>query len=614
MISQVVKFVEKISVADPEIGSPSALMLIWPLETSTELVSLIASTDTLTLILYRSPSDVKFDLDPDPEFRSKLAQNRYLGHYVVQVLHTHTENVESLLKLSAKTVLFGASHRDRFIFFGKFMPLTILFSAAVLKDLKFKIAVNVDSARYLREPKVFDGSAYHVLEKLPYIENRDVNLRGRNLKVAAAPIPPYITFDPLGSINGGAHYLMLEHYGEKYNYSMKLDTETVKGTGIFRNGLWNGMTGAVYYRVADLSIMMGGTVERYGVIDFISFQDDVVFFITRPPNARIKWQAIVYPYRPSAWLAIALSYIAVTITLYLKLWVKKTPKRNFYAIFIPYQILLDQGFEISIPGRIKRLTALWMFFVIVISTGYRSDLVSYFSFPAPESIPRDFEALDRRADYKVLFNYHAGTAFQYFDSAQYGAMQRIRQRFELQPDTAACGISAALEPHTVCICWGLVIRPIISGNLSLPGAFKPMIVFGKPAVTFPIGFAFPKNSIYTDTFERLTGFHRDAGLVQKWNQDVYTNYSVAGKGWMKTQRESEVFKSIDYRWKESQKKIRAFKLRNLTAVFVFLPISLTVAALAFGSELIYWRYVRNVIRHRATPSATSMLSLQIVAE
>ncbi|CAG7695567.1 unnamed protein product, partial [Allacma fusca] len=72
----------------------------------------------------------------------------------------------------------------------------------------------------------------------PSFEENFVNLNGRRLKLSAAPIPPYISFTG-GVVSGGAHYLMLYFMGEKYNYTMEVDTKNPQGTGYYDKGMWN---------------------------------------------------------------------------------------------------------------------------------------------------------------------------------------------------------------------------------------------------------------------------------------------------------------------------------------------------------------------------------------
>ncbi|CAG7724705.1 unnamed protein product [Allacma fusca] len=142
---------------------------------------------------------------------------------------------------------------------------------------------------------------------------------------------------------------------------------------------------------------------------------------------------------------------------YLKMWRANVDQKIYKSIFIPYQISLDQGFDIQLPGSVKFITAVWMLFIIVISTGYRCDLVSWLAFPESEQIPTDFDMLDRRRDYKVVFNFHAGTSYHYFNNAKSGLIRNIRQRFILEPDVATCAIASAMEPKAVCISWGLIM-------------------------------------------------------------------------------------------------------------------------------------------------------------
>ncbi|CAG7650375.1 unnamed protein product, partial [Allacma fusca] len=307
------------------------------------------------------------------EYRTKLQKKRYIEHHALEIILVSEGNSESLLKFLHRTVQLGEPHRDYFVFLGEAATLFNFFKSEILLDLKYKIGVSSEG-KIFKDPKIF-SKEMETTQVMPSFEEHFVNLNGRRLKLSAAPIPPYISFTG-GAVSGGAHYLMLYFMGEKYNYTMEVDTKNPQGTGYYDKGMWNGMTGDTYYRRADVGLFMGITADRYGLIDTIYTQPDVVFFMTRQPEAHPKWQAVFYPYTPTSWLWIFISFVAIMLTLYLKMWRANVDHSIYKSIFIPYQISLDQGFDIQLPGSVKFITAVWMLFIIVISTGYRCDLVS----------------------------------------------------------------------------------------------------------------------------------------------------------------------------------------------------------------------------------------------
>ena len=338
-----------------------------------------------------------------------------------------------------------------------------------------------------------------------------MNIVGRQIVVAAAHIPPFITFDQQGVANGGNIFLFLYYVSLQYNVSVVWD-HSARRSGVYVDGQWTGLTGMLHYRHADLGIPMGNIPQRFEILDFLQTHTSGIIFVTRPPRTHVKWQAIVYPLAPSCWAAFFLTYFAVSAVFFLILKVSNERNPWYQTLFIPYHFTISQGFDIQIPAAAKTLVAFCMFFIFVVVTGYTSDLVSYFSFPEPDVIPRKFDALDKRRDYKVVFHNNKGTALQYFSSAHPGPVKRVRRRFEMEEDVAKCVQEALLGKKTVCVDWDLKIRSADAGNLTLPRVFKSMLVESKPVVILPLGIVFPKNSIYTGTFAFIGKYYRDMGL------------------------------------------------------------------------------------------------------
>ncbi|CAG7832852.1 unnamed protein product, partial [Allacma fusca] len=286
------------------------------------------------------------------------------------------------------------------------------------------------------------------------------------------------------------------------NFSVTMDVNA-KGPGIFQNGNWTGMTGGVFYRQYDLCQVVSINMVRYGVIDATFYHDDGVMFVTGIPKS---------------------------VLLHLG------KQQNFvsHAIMIPFLISLDQGFNIQNPTRVKFLSVSWMLAMLVLTNCYRTDLIKYFSFPDYEKVPGDFHELDDTKDYNVVFNYVGGTSFQYFNGVTGGFVKNILERFVREHNTPTCIVASIVVSKTVCISWGDLIGTVVSKNLSLPGTNKSLALISDPLISFTQGFGLPKNSIYTDTFTRVSGYVRNADLIAKYKQESYYNVSLIGKAWVKS--------------------------------------------------------------------------------
>ncbi|CAG7827868.1 unnamed protein product, partial [Allacma fusca] len=76
-------------------------------------------------------------------------------------------------------------------------------------------------------------------------------------------------------------------------------------------------------------------------------------------------------------------------------------------------------------------------------------------------------------------------------------------------------------------------------------------------------FAFPKNSIYTDTFTRIFGYIRCSGLMDLYKKEAYYNVSQTGKVWLKS---NETIYGL-LRPQAGSQETQLLKLQNVLAVF-----------------------------------------------
>ncbi|CAG7831362.1 unnamed protein product [Allacma fusca] len=558
-------------------------LMVPKLDLLSELALLLIEEYPSGSCIFSHHSKINFGVGAIQNSRFNLQTKRYLSHESLKILHVTRKEILLLLGFFKKLVYLGAPHRDRFIFLGEDQILREFFTADIISSLKYKFGITVTGTLY-KDPAIYNAGQMETSSGYPLFERNMNNLPGRSLKISAYPNPPFFYVDKERNF-GGAYYNMLFHVGVKHNFTLNIDYRTPKGSGFYKNGIWNGMTGDVYYRRANVGMFMGLTVERFEIMDMVYVQPAIVRFMTRQPERRVNSMAVFYPFKPLTWLTILLGHIGSSIMLYVILSVKKYRNSLDQAICIPYQSTLSQGFDDRLPIEGRFLVAIFLLYMIVISTGYQSDLVSWLALPTLENIPGDFPTLDKRPDYKVIFNYHSGTSYHYFNNARSGFIKNIRQRFILEPDIQKCVAKAALEKRTICISWGPVITRAVLSNLTLPGPFQPMVSFCEPAVSFPEGYAFQRNSIFRDSFELLAKFWRDSGLIPRWDSEVYGRFRSKGKMWLKSQKSSELYSKLVDQWRIYLGTVRPFTFANVISAFAVLMGGIILAASLFAGEI-----------------------------
>ena len=376
---------------------------------------------TLLVILGSDINIIKLHI-PSLIFSSQNAANRLFGQAMVQGLPKHQGNSlrihialrsdnEDLNQLKDWT--FSDAYNDVFVFLRQSKGLGSKFR----KTCIFQPSLNCFRCNFITQPVL----EFSCMENVEW-------MMGGVLRVMATPILPHIVLDSKRNIIGGGHYTILTSILRHLNRTWCFDLKG-GGTGVFKNGTWTGMTGAVLYGTADVSLLTSATAERYKVIDIVWVGPDSVLFVTRLPQLTVEWKAIWYPFSAILWALFGLAFGAVCGTMWTLLRLSNFHGESLYiSLIIPYQITLDQGFDIRIPTEVKLLGALWMYFILVMSTAYKSDLISYFTFPQEEEIARTFAQLDLRKDYSVQFNYFAGNFLQLFLQVDQGTTEEFASK------------------------------------------------------------------------------------------------------------------------------------------------------------------------------------------
>ncbi|CAG7818984.1 unnamed protein product [Allacma fusca] len=499
-----------------------------------------------------------------------MTTKHFLPHQALRLVSVNSLNTDHIAELIEKTIILGTPHRDIFAFVGEKNEVRNFLQKPIIKYLKYKISITSDIT--FNKPGSLNGENFKSTGDTVILSSKselfgfenDVKtmLNGRKFRIHAGHFQPYVFLRSDGTISGGTLYKLTVVLERAFNFSTTTDVNAT-GSGIFRNGKWTGMTGAVFYRQYDIGQVVSVNMERYGAIDTTYFQHDWIQFVTGIPKRKISNGGLLYPFSTDVWLLLVLSYLSFSMCLAILLYFGKQKNSLNHAIMIPYQISLDQGFDIRIPNRVKFLSASWMLAMVVLTNCYRTDLIKYFSFPDFEKVPEDFHELDGMKDYNVIFNFLGGTSFQYFNGATNGVVKSIRERFVRETSSPTCIVTAVIVSKTVCVSWANLIGPVISKNLSLPGTTISLALISDSLISFTQGFAFPKNSIYTDTFARILGYIRQSGLVDRYKQEAYYNVSLTGKVWIKS---NETIYDLLHHLVGSH-DTQLLKLRNVLAVF-----------------------------------------------
>ncbi|CAG7727715.1 unnamed protein product [Allacma fusca] len=421
-------------------------------------------------------------------------------------------------------------------------------------------------------------------------------LDGKRLEISGNHFPPYVYSKLIDGVRqfGGANYQIVNSASSKLNFTFYLDAPMGKPTGsLLPNGTWTGLFGDVFYKKSDLAIVLAHTVDRNGLIDFTtSFGAANLIFSTAFPKVSLKPEAIVYSYDYLVWSLIFVTISAMIPAVYFSL--RRLPgncKKDWKGSLIRsctmiYKMTLEQCAEI--PPGLEILAGMYLMFIIIIGTGYKSNLLASLSFPEAGKIPRSFPDLATNTNYDVHFDMSGIAGYNYFMQGDSPMLVNLRTRFApnlVRNNPAKCAAASFLDPSTVCIGWDTVLNQAIGKNLTLMRGLKPVYLAQEAITRTWVTIGLQKNSQYTAAFNYISSSYFETGHITKWHKDIVEDFIVGGIPWMKSQKDSETYKALIKLAGSKTKTVHALKLNNVYIIFLALTFGVIIATLTFAFEM-----------------------------
>jgi hypothetical protein len=495
-----------------------------------------------------------------------------------------------------------------------------------LKDVHLAIedrqSNSKSNLKYLEPSKPFD---------FPRRNSIGYNLRGRHLRCSGALVGSYIfatdTPNQFGEKLDGTHYRVVSEASNHLNYTFESYAPPGQSYGtLLKNGTWIGMLADILYedRDYDIGYNLAHVLVWNEYVDYAATLSQIrVTFVTRHPETlSLKMKAFLLPFQLSVWIAILASFVSIFSALYF--FLKFNPNNNkpasiepkvnsssssqqpkgtdtaalYNAIMLPYSLLMEQG--INIPPGARWLSALWLWCVINMGTGYKSNLVSYLSIPMKDVIPRDMEDLANRPDYTLKLNVIGAVEKLFFEQTELRRAKEISQRLQFEPDTNKCVKDALDNPKKVaCLGWDQPLTLAAASSFTLESQIPPLFLSGDGLSATYLTLGIRKDSKYLDGIKSVSSAFLESGISQKWQEEVYLIFKRKGLERMKDEKNQNtnaygiVKKYVDEQGGSTQ--VKSFKVDNLLISFVVLILGLIIAATVFIIEYAFCRKTSTTI-------------------
>lgn len=241
---------------------------------------------------------------------------------------------------------------------------------------------------------------------------------------------------------------------------------------------------------------------------------------------------------------------------------------------------------------LRAFVILWFFFTMVLTTVYRSKMVTLLAFPVLGSLPRTFDEL-AFSDYEVGFMKHGDSAYNTLAASTDPVYVKLVAEMEIFAGVGLECLEKVVKYKYGCIAYDFALVHLRERNLSDSDTRK--LVFA-PARTYNIwlGLGTEGKSIYRLNMGKWLSYTRPFHLADIWDKmDMYYNVRQLKLNWWDDTNQTEKMKLIE---EESDN----LTMKHIAGAFYVLIACLIFSLAAFIREILV--YHKKVIYNRVTGS------------
>jgi hypothetical protein len=589
---------------------------------------LVAKNQAYTLAFINTQQDLYWNnLDEpklilNPDINSFFSRNKSMFSSLIVTLNLDENTSSSSVsdELVTRTLKNLTNRRkDRFIFISKnSSALKEFMSKSYIKRIQEKVGISFhnETCTYLIEDgdtlKEIKNPSQLLLESSSNNKKKPLigyNLNGRHLRCSGSLIAPYIfAIDEPNEFKekyDGLFYRIVSLASHPFNYTFETWAPVGQTYGtLLPNGTWLHMLADILYedRDYDIGYNLAHAFIWDGLIDFAAtLTTTKLSFITRHPQLLpLRMEAFLLPFQPSVWTAIFTTAASISMCIFLHLKfnpinrqpsIPSTAQASFISISLPIGMALEQGMRVPIGAR--WLSALWLWAVINVGTGYRSNLVSYLSIPMKESIPRNMDEVAARPDFKITLNVIGAVEKYFMEQSELRRVKNIRQNNLLvgfQSVTTNCVRDVLLSKNQVgCMGWDQAISLTAASSFTLEPNMEPMFLSSDGLTEVYLTLGIRKDSKYLEGLTSISYAFLESGIIRKWETEIRQIFKQKGMINMEKEKKKnseayQIIKAYVDQW--GYTSVKPFKLDNLMVSFMLLAAGLCLSVVAFALERI----------------------------
>lgn len=250
--------------------------------------------------------------------------------------------------------------------------------------------------------------------------------------------------------------------------------------------------------------------------------------------------AMFWPFTARVWILLLSSTTAAICFLFIVTKFLLHFRLESPSIKLDTQVLLilasyvEQDSPIMpVSQTVRSFIALWSFFTLIVTTLYRSKLVTLLAFPVLGKVPKTFEEL-AFSDFKVGFMKNGDSAYSTFSRSKDPVYVELVKRMEVMKGVnLECLEKVVNEQRYACIAYDFDVKYLQQKNFSDVNARKLKYSNARTYNVW-LGLATEAHSIFMVNFGKVLGQTTPFHLAEVWSKmDMYANVRKPKLEWWK---------------------------------------------------------------------------------
>ncbi|XP_063977989.1 ionotropic receptor 21a-like isoform X2 [Diachasmimorpha longicaudata] len=424
--------------------------------------------------------------------------------------------------------------------------------------------------------------------------------KGHRLLISTAHKPPFairtdrVSHDQIGW--DGIDIRMIRLLGKALNFTADFRDPTTS-------------TSPVYAALMDVekretTLAIGGIYRTNNVTarfdSSFSHVEDCAAFISEASLALPKYRAIMGPFQGAVWALVVIAYVIAVIPLttntnYSILSLVTHPSRfmhmfwyvfsTFTNSFVVKNPLLDAGIA---KNSTSLLIGIYWVFTIIITSCYTGSIMAFITVPVfPEPIDTPEQLLEENYEIGTLDHDGWEVWFNWTQIDEPVAKKLLKNLQYVSTVKAGIGnITAAFFWSYAFIGSKILLEYIVQEQFtpSWTTMRSPMHISKECLLNFGVTFVLPKDSIYTEEFNKVIIRARQSGLAQKIIRDVEWDVQRTAEGLL-------LPVSVEYKSRKIPVQDRSLALDDTQGMFLLLSAGTLLAFLTLSIEccVYLWR-------------------------